>query len=427
MSNLFHKTFSVDCSLSRLLISLLATGVLSAIATGCGDTAPIPTNQIITEETATPSPTLAPSPTLGPSPTPGPSPTLAPSPTSQPISSSSKEDESALARALEDNISLMDKLWALDQELQVLINNLLAERFPGIQVDLVDESHLKYLRELPMSPGDRASDMYGTFIRGEVDRLKSEAKRLEESGLGYDYAFPESGFPVERKEDVLALAVTLRESVVIIETNKGHGTGFVIGDDLIITNDHVISDAYDIVIRTFAGEDFNAELVGTDPVWDIALLRSDRPMGSPSLAWGDSRKLNVKDGVFTIGHPGQMGDWALTAGVFVRSTTKPLDLENFGEVSEGDPGTSTIVETSVPSMLGISGSPLFNTNGEVIAVLWGGTSIEGLTDMDDIGSFSSPVPHRIHSVPAVVSREWTSGTPAWKVQELIEEWLTAKS
>ena len=211
----------------------------------------------------------------------------------------------------------------------------------------------------------------------------------------------------------------------------GNATGFVIGDDLIITNNHVIADAYDIVIRTFAGEDFNAELVGTDPVWDIALLRSDRPMGSPSLTWGDSRKLNVKDGVFTIGHPGKMGDWALTAGVFVRSTTKSLDLV-IGEVSEGDPGTTTTIETSVPALLGASGAPFFNTNGEVIAVLFGGLGIEEHelledTGMGEIGSFSSPAPHRIHSVLAVVSREWSAGSPAWKVQELIEEWLTAKS
>ena len=421
MSNFFQKTFSVDCSLSRLLISLLAAGVLSAIAAGCGDTAPIPTNQIIKEETATPSPTLAPLPTL------------APSPTSQPMSSSlSKEDESALDRALEENISLKNKLVALHQELQVLNNNLISPQ----SVTFEEEAYLKYLRELPMSPGARARDMYRAFIRGEVDRLKSEAKRLEESGLSYDYAFPESGFPMARKEDVLALAVTLRESVVIIETKTsgggmGNGTGFVIGDDLIITNNHVISDAHDIVIRTFAGEDFNAELVGTDPVWDIALLRSDRPMGSPSLTWGDSRKLNVKDGVFTIGHPGKMGDWALTAGVFVRSTTKSLDLV-IGEVNEGDPGTTTTVETSVPNLLGASGAPFFNMNGEVIAVLFGGLGIEEHelledTGMGEIGSFSSPAPHRIHSVLAVVSREWSAGSPAWKVQELVEEWLTAES
>ena len=426
MSNSFQKTSGLSCSLSRLLISLFATGVLVAIATGCGNAAPISTDQGISEGTATPNPTLVPNPTL------------AAEPTSQPTSISSKEDESALVRALEDNASLKNTLSALKQELKLQNQNPSA----AAEIAFVEESDLKRLRE-GRPPADLISEatglisetagIYSEFIRGEIERLKSEVKRLEESDLDYDYAFPESGFPMERKEDILVLAADLRESVVIIETSGGGGTGFVIGDDLVVTNNHVISDAYDnvegVVIRTFAGEDFNAELVGTDPVWDIALLRSDRPLGSPSLTWGDSRKLNPNDGVFAIGHPGQMGNWALTGGIFVQSTTQPLDFESaeYGEVSEGDPETRTVTQTSVPSMSGSSGSPLFNMNGEVIAVLWGSEGLETLTDVEGIGSLGSPVPHRIHSQPAVVSREWTSGSPAWKAQEFIEEWLTVKS
>jgi len=147
-----------------------------------------------------------------------------------------------------------------------------------------------------------------------------------------------------------------------------------------------------------------------------------------------------------------MGDWALTAGVFVQSESiifwpkrndydtdaefeaalaakqKLLEPEA-GPYKEGDPGTKTTINTTVPAMIGSSGSPIFNVDGEVIALLWGATGIEIGTDMDPnsgIGSFKDPMPHIMHSVPVRVSREWTVGSPAWKVKELIAKWLDVK-
>ena len=100
-------------------------------------------------------------------------------------------------------------------------------------------------------------------------------------------------------------------------------------------------------------------------------------------------------------------------------------------VKEGEPGTTTTVQTTVPGMIGSSGSPIFNVNGEVIALLWGANSMEiGTNDQDAAfgtgGSFKDPAPHIMHSVPVRVSREWTVGSPAWKVEELIAKWLDVK-
>lgn len=253
----------------------------------------------------------------------------------------------------------------------------------------------------------------------------------------------------------------------------------MIGNDLVLTNEHVISGegtGYrsgvidDIIVETFGGVAFlNASMIGYDKLWDVALLRigdgDDTPfsdIGVPALTFGDSKKLEMGDPLFAIGHPGQMGDWALTAGVSVQSQTTvftPLrknydtDIEfeaalavlekllmtqkrGVGEVftptvKEGDPGTKTTVQTTVPGMIGSSGSPIFNVNGEVIALLWGSTSMEiGTNDQDAAfgagGSFKDPAPHIMHSVPVKVSREWTVGSPAWKIEELITKWLDAK-
>jgi len=144
-----------------------------------------------------------------------------------------------------------------------------------------------------------------------------------------------------------------------------------------------------------------------------------------------------------------MGDWALTAGVFVQSESiifwpKRNDYDTDAEFEavlaaqqnflepqaaaykEGDPGTSTTIQTTVPGMLGSSGSPIFNVDGEVIALLWGSIGIEIETNpypSSTIGSFKDPVPHIMHSVPVRVSREWMVGSPGWKVEDLIEKWL----
>jgi len=148
-----------------------------------------------------------------------------------------------------------------------------------------------------------------------------------------------------------------------------------------------------------------------------------------------------------------MGNYALTGGVFVKTnTTIPMPLrKNFGTdeefesaldarkqaissprppflrlpLREDDPGTRTSLETTVPVQGGSSGSPLFNISGEVGAIICGRTGIETISWLTGEGSlYQSPsVAHIMHSVPVVVSREWASGTPAWKAQDLISKWL----
>jgi S1-C subfamily serine protease len=360
------------------------------------------------------------------------------------------ENLETLTQALKENSDLKALRFNLAQELN-------SPKFSAPKL-FVSGENLKALREAKNAFLSEIKNPYTEFLKNEINSLLSERKRLENLGLPYGYDFPESGFPIERKEAVLALAEGLRSSIVTVQSGGGMGTGFVIGNDLIVTNEHVISGEgtgyrsgviSGIIVKTFGGENFNAEMLGYDKVWDVALLRTDAPLGVPVLTLGDSKKLQYGNPLFAIGHPGQMGNWALTAGVLVQSETivnipsrKNYDADIEFEVAlaaqqkllepqatkykEGDPGTKTIVQTTVPGMIGSSGSPIFNVNGEVIALLWGATGIEIGTDMDPnsgIGSFKDPMPHIMHSVPVRVSREWTVGSPAWKVEELIAKWL----
>ena len=368
-----------------------------------------------------------------------------------PTSPIPSENSALLVQTLKENADLKAKRFDLEQEFSNPIPLPPSRLF-------VPEEDLEAMREAKLSFLSEINDPHTEFLKNEVNRLLSENIRLENLGLPYDHDFPESGFPIQRKEEVLALAESLRSSIVTVQSGGGTGTGFVIGNDLIATNEHVISGegtgyrsgvSSDIIVKTFGGEDFNAKMIGYDKVWDVALLRTEAPLGVPHLTWGDSTKLQNGNPLFAIGHPGQMGNWALTAGVFVRSSTiiytpsrKNYDTDaEFQEAlavqqelmgpsavayKEGDLGTNTTVETTVPGMIASSGSPIFNAEGEVIALLWGAVGIEVGTDLDSssaIGSFKDPMPHIMHSVPVQVSREWTVGSPAWKVEDLIEKWL----
>ena len=373
--------------------------------------------------------------------------TLEPSP----LPTTPSENSTLLGQALKENADLK----AIRFDLAQAFNNPIPLTPPRL---FVPAEELRTMREAKNAFLSEVENPYTEFLRNEISRLLSESNRLENLGLPYDYDFPESGFPMEEKEGVLALAEGLRSSTVTVQSGGGNGTGFVIGNDLIVTNEHVISGEgtgyrggviSGINIKTFGGEDFNAVMVGYDKVWDVALLRTNAPLGVPSLTWGDSKTLPNGDPLFVIGHPGQMGNWALTAGVFIQSNTiifnplrknydtdaefeealavqqKLMGLQGAG-YKEGDPGTSTTVEATVPAMIGSSGSPIFNVDGEVIALLWGAIGIVIGTDSDSssaTGSFKDPMPHIMHSVPVRVSREWMVGSPAWKVEGLIEKWL----
>ena len=93
------------------------------------------------------------------------------------------------------------------------------------------------------------------------------------------------------------------------------GSGFVISSDgFIVTNNHVIEGADEIEVEFFSGERLDAELVGTDPKTDIAVLKvqSDQPL--PYVSFGDSDAMRVGDWVVAMGNPLGQG-FSVSAGI----------------------------------------------------------------------------------------------------------------
>ncbi len=134
------------------------------------------------------------------------------------------------------------------------------------------------------------------------------------------------------------------------------GSGFVISEDgFIVTNNHVIQGADEILIEFFEGFELDAVLIGTDPNTDLALLKveSDEPL--IFVPWGDSEEARVGDWVMAMGNPLGQG-FSVSAGI----------VSARGRALSGS--YDDYLQTDAAINRGNSGGPLFNLNGEVIGV-----------------------------------------------------------
>ena len=134
------------------------------------------------------------------------------------------------------------------------------------------------------------------------------------------------------------------------------GSGFIVSaDGYVLTNNHVIADADEIIVRLSDRSELKAKLVGTDPRTDVALLKIDGK-NLPTVKLGDSAKLKVGEWVLAIGSPFGF-DHSVTKGIV---SAKGRTLPNDAYVP--------FIQTDVAINPGNSGGPLFNMNGEVVGI-----------------------------------------------------------
>ena len=135
------------------------------------------------------------------------------------------------------------------------------------------------------------------------------------------------------------------------------GSGFVISSDgYIVTNNHVIDKADEIVIEFFDGKELVAKLVGRDPKTDIAVLKVEASEPLPFVGFGDSDIARVGDWVMAIGNPLGQG-FSVSAGI-ISARNRTLRSGPYDD----------FIQTDAAINRGNSGGPLFNMNGEVIGV-----------------------------------------------------------
>ena len=137
------------------------------------------------------------------------------------------------------------------------------------------------------------------------------------------------------------------------------GTGIIMSPDgYVITNHHVISGALVISVLTNDNREFEAALVGSDEMSDLAVLKIDA-RGLQAAEFGDSSKLRVGDSVVAIGDP---------LGVQLRGTmTNGIISAINRDLTVGD-RTMTLIQTNAALNNGNSGGPLINCYGQVIGI-----------------------------------------------------------
>lgn len=177
-----------------------------------------------------------------------------------------------------------------------------------------------------------------------------------------------SGFPKSEVSNAEKVALDAMRSVVRIKDGYAYGTGFIVASDLILTNYHVIADGSDVVsknieIETYAGETMRATYVSGDARADVALIKTEKPIKNAAIAKLASEPTRIGEPVVTIGHPSSNKAWTATVGVYY--TSEP----NLYNVESG--------LYSLPSIGGVSGSPIFNMQGEVVAMVYGAREVSG--------------------------------------------------
>jgi serine protease Do len=135
------------------------------------------------------------------------------------------------------------------------------------------------------------------------------------------------------------------------------GSGFIIDPSgYVVTNNHVIADADEILITLRGGRSFSATLIGADDKTDLALLKVDAPGPLPFVSFGDSDAVRVGDRVMAVGNPYGLGG-TVTTGI-VSATGRDLHAGAFDDFIQIDASINP----------GNSGGPSFNLKGEVIGL-----------------------------------------------------------
>jgi serine protease Do len=141
------------------------------------------------------------------------------------------------------------------------------------------------------------------------------------------------------------------------EQTIGAGSGFIIDPSgLIVTNNHVVGHADKIVVLLTDGTRLPARVIGTDELTDVAVIKVQASGALPAVAFGDSRQVEVGDWVLAAGNPFGLGG-SVTAGII---SARGRDL--------GSGPFDNFLQLDAPINPGNSGGPIFNMDGQVIAI-----------------------------------------------------------
>ncbi|MDC0079573.1 serine protease [Pseudomonadota bacterium] len=163
---------------------------------------------------------------------------------------------------------------------------------------------------------------------------------------------------VERSRKKDKKEYELEDSILVVSTLEGSGTGFYISKYHILTNEHVVEDSGFVELRNFAGNTFTGNVIASDISTDLALIRV--PVSGLPLELESSCRVKRREEVFTVGHPKGF-EYSTSRGIVssIRVMNNPFYLAT-------DKKKYIQIDASISS--GNSGGPLFNSSDKVIGV-----------------------------------------------------------
>jgi len=157
-------------------------------------------------------------------------------------------------------------------------------------------------------------------------------------GSPFEDMFKEFNRPTERKATAL-------------------GSGFIIDKEgIVVTNNHVIQGAEDILVSVNGSTEYKAKIIGTDPYMDLAVLQIEADKKFIPVNFGDSDEARIGDWVIAIGNPFGFGG-TVTSGI-ISSRNRDIGLTRYDD----------FIQTDASINQGNSGGPLFNLDGQVIGI-----------------------------------------------------------
>ena len=184
-----------------------------------------------------------------------------------------------------------------------------------------------------------------------VVNITSKKEVTQRQSYGY------GGIPDEMLER-FGIPRQYREAPEQKRESVSYGSGFILRDNYILTNFHVVEDATEVVVSLSDRREYKAEIIGVDPLSDLAVLKVNGE-NLPQVKVGDSDQLKVGDWVVAIGSPFSF-DFSVTEGI-VSAKGRSIQNNNIGNYVP-------FLQTDVAINPGNSGGPLFDLNGNVVGI-----------------------------------------------------------
>ena len=230
-----------------------------------------------------------------------------------------------------------------------------------LAIIFINYSFISYSRDLPASFADLAEKLMPSVVNISTTQTivttNTNPFPFEfPPGSPFEDLFKEFGTPKERKASAL-------------------GSGFIIDvEGIVITNNHVIQGAEDILVRVDGEKEYKAKVLGTDPLSDIAVLKIESKEKFTPVKFGNSDNAGIGDWVIAIGNPFGLGG-TVTSGI-ISARNRDIGMNRYED----------FIQTDASINVGNSGGPLFDMNGDVIGI---NTAILGQSGSIGIG-FSIP-------------------------------------